>query len=349
MKKYVMIIVLLVLASSIMIFVYQNYGQTDTDGNKIKIGFMVDSLVIERWQKDRDIFMSKAKELGAEVILKNANENARLQSEQVRELIKAEVDVIVIIPYDRSTIGPALKQAKRSGIKVISYDRLAKEGDVDLYISFDNFLVGQMMGEELVKKVPKGNYVIINGSKKDNNSFMLNEGYMSVLQPYINSGDIKILSEIWADDWREVYAYNTVNEVLDSGMSIQAIIGANDDLAEGAIRVLLERQLAGEVYVVGHDANLSACQRIVEGTQFVTIYKPIKDLAQMAAEIAVRLANGGVVESEYVINDGEQDTPFIKLTPKLVNKENIDEIIINDGFHLKEEVYRNIPKSYWPK
>ena len=316
----------------------------------IKIGFLVDSLVIERWQKDRDIFISKAKSLGAEVILKNANEDAALQSEQVKDLVEQGVDAIVIIPYDRNAIGPALKQAKRNNVKVIAYDRLVEKGNVDLYISFDNIMVGQIMGSQLLEKVPKGNYIIINGSPKDHNAFMFNEGYMSVLKPAIEAGEIKVIKEVWAEDWREIYAYDAVNEVIDSGLKIDGIIGANDDLAEGAIRALLERQLAESVYVTGHDANLSACQRIVEGTQYMTVYKPIKTLAQTAAEIAVEMVATESDKSytEDTIFDGERNIPYVKLTPKLMTKDNIVAVVIKDGFHLLEDVYRNIPKSEWP-
>lgn len=350
MKKAVVVAIVLSLCFiGFLLFAKFEPKLSNPEDDKVQIGLMVDSLVIERWQKDRDIFISKAKELGAEVILKNANEDATLQIEQVKELIKAKVDVIVIIPYDRISIAPILKQAKREGIKVIAYDRLVHNGDVDLYLSFDNFLVGQLMGQAIVQNAPKGNYVIINGSPKDNNAYMFNEGYMSVIQPYIDSGEISVVANVWANDWREVVAYDTVNTVLETGTEIDAIIGANDDLAEGAIRALLERQLAGEVFVSGHDANLSACQRIVEGTQTITVYKPIKKLAQSAAEMAIKLAEGEDVMSETSINDGEHDVPFIKFEPILVNKFNIVEVIIGDGFHLMEEVYRNIPKEEWPK
>lgn len=349
MKKALTIIVAVIICLVIVLFYRSSSSQKPVGDDKVKIGLMVDSLVIERWQKDRDIFISKAKELGAEVILKNANEDAHLQAQQVKELIDAEVDVIVIIPYDREAIAPILKQAKKEGIKVIAYDRLVQKGDVDLYLSFDNVKVGELMGEAIISKSPKGKYVIINGSKKDNNAYMFNEGYMSVLQPAIDSGDIEILADVWADDWREVVAYDTVCEILDSGEQIDAIIGANDDLAEGAIRALLERQLAGSVLVSGHDANLSACQRIVEGTQTITIYKPIKILAQKAAEAAVDLAMGKSVQSDELIYDGEYDVPFIMFEPTLVDASNMVSVIIKDGFHLMNEVYRNLPVDQWPK
>ncbi len=347
-KKGILILIVCILIGSILCFTQKPVPQED---HKVKIGFLVDSLVIERWQKDRDIFISKAKSLGAEVILKNANEDAEVQNRQVKELIEQDVDLIVAIPYDRMAIGPALKLARRNNIKIIAYDRLVEKGDVDLYISFDNVLVGQMMGRQILEKVPSGNYVIINGSPKDHNSFMFNEGYKSALKPAIESGQIHVVKEIWAEDWREIYAYDTVNDLIDDGIKIDAIIGANDDLAEGAIRALLERQLAGAVYVAGHDANLSACQRIVEGTQYMTVYKPIKTLAQRAAEIAVEMAtaNYDKIYSEETINDGEREVPYVKLEPKLVTKDNMVNVVIKDGFHLLEDVYRNIPKDEWPE
>lgn len=318
------------------------------ENDKIKIGFLMDSLVIERWQKDRDIFTSRAKELGAEVVVKNANEDPQVQIEQVKECIAEEMDVIVIIPYDRTSLGTVLKQAQKNGIQVIAYDRLPLQSDVDLYISFDNRRVGEMMAEHLVALQPQGNYLIINGSPKDQNAYMFKEGYDSVIQPKIDSGEIRLVTEIWAEDWREVYAYNAVDAALESGEAIDAIIGANDDLAEGAIRALLERQMAGSVLIAGHDANLSACQRIVEGTQTVTIYKPIKQLAQKAAELAVALASDEQLNITETISDGEQDIPFVKLTPYKVDSENMVAVIVADGFHQLSEIYRNIPKDQWP-
>ena len=349
MKKILTFSIIGILCLIVGMFYLLNDSKKAIEDDKIKIGLMVDSLVIERWQKDRDIFISKAKELGAEVILKNANEDSHLQIQQVKELIEAKVDVIVIIPYDREAIAPILRQAKKEGIKIIAYDRLVEKGDVDMYMSFDNVKVGQLMGDAILSKAPTGKYIIINGSPKDNNAYMFNDGYMSVLQPAIDSGDIEVIANVWADDWREVVAYDTVSALLDSGSQVDAIIGANDDLAEGAIRALLERQLAGSVFVSGHDANLSACQRIVEGTQTITIYKPIKKLAQKAAEVAVELAKGEVIPSDQYLFDGEFNVPYIIFEPTLVEASNMVSVIIEDGFHMMDEVYRNIPVEKWPK
>ncbi|PKM56053.1 MAG: D-xylose transporter subunit XylF [Firmicutes bacterium HGW-Firmicutes-5] len=312
----------------------------DKDNNKIVIGYCADNLVIERWQRDQEIFKAKAIELGAEVIVYNANENNETQNRQIRMLIDQEVDVIVVVPYEKDGIKEAIDEARKAGIKVIAYDRLITGVDIDAYISFDNVKVGELQAESLIEQVPTGNYVIINGSPEDNNSYMFNEGYMSVLDDYVGYGEIDIIAEIWAEDWREEPAYDLISRLIEQGEQIDAIIGANDRLAEAAIRALAEAGQAGTVFVAGHDADISACQRIVEGTQHVTIYKPIKKLAEAAATLAVDLAKGQNPNEDETINNGIEDIPYIKLDVMTVTKETMLETVVKDGFHDKEDIYR---------
>ncbi|MCF8020144.1 MAG: substrate-binding domain-containing protein [Vallitaleaceae bacterium] len=312
----------------------------DKDNNKIVIGYCADNLVIERWQRDQEIFKAKAIELGAEVIVYNANENNETQNRQIRMLIDQEVDVIVVVPYEKDGIKEAIDEARKAGIKVIAYDRLITGVDIDAYISFDNVKVGALQAESLIEQVPTGNYVIINGSPEDNNSYMFNEGYMSVLDDYVGYGEIDIIAEIWAEDWREEPAYDLISRLIEQGEKIDAIIGANDRLAEAAIRALAEAGQAGTVFVAGHDADISACQRIVEGTQHVTIYKPIKKLAEAAATLAVDLAKGQNPHEDETINNGIEDIPYIKLDVMTVTKETMLETVVKDGFHDKEDIYR---------
>lgn len=317
--------------------------------DKTVIGLVIDGLVIERWQKDRDIFVSKAKELGAEVIVRNANEDTARQVEQIYTIIEEGIDCLVIIPYDKDGLAQCIRAAKKKGIPVIAYDRLIKNADVDAYISFDGVKVGQLMAGALYEKVPEGNYIIINGSQKDNNSYLFNSGFKLALKEGLDNRKIQILDEVWSEDWREEEAYNTVSKAIADGMNIDAVIGGNDLLAEGAIKALSENRLLSEVYVVGHDAELSACQRIVEGTQLATVYKPIKVLAEGAAQLAVHMANGKEIEYVDTIDDGKNLVPCIQYAPILVTKENMVETVIQDGFHTMEEVYRNVPEEQWPR
>ncbi|HZK26552.1 MAG TPA: substrate-binding domain-containing protein [Thermoclostridium sp.] len=316
--------------------------------DKIVLGLVIDGLVIERWQKDRDIFVSKAKELGAEVIVRNANEDTTRQIEQIYAIVEEGIDCLVIIPYDKDGLSQCIKAAKKKGIPVLSYDRLIKNSDVDAYISFDGVQVGKLMAGALYEKVPEGNYIVINGSQKDNNSYLFNTGFKEALKVGLDNKKIHILDEVWSEDWREEEAYNTVSEAITKEMRIDAVIGGNDRLAEGAIKALSENRLLSDVYVVGHDAELSACQRIVEGTQLATVYKPIKVLAEGAAQLAVDIAKGKEIEYTHTIHDGKNNVPFIQYKPILVTKKNMVETVIKDGFHTMEEVYRNVPEEQWP-
>lgn len=318
------------------------------ESQTVKIGFLIDSVVVERWQRDRDIFSARAKELGAEVIVQNCNEDNDAQVRQIRDMTEQGVDVLVVIPYDKNGLSDAIRGARKRGIRVLSYDRLILNAEVDLYVSFDNVRVGELMGAGLLEKAPEGNYVIINGSPRDNNCDMLREGFDKALGTAVAEKRITIVSDTSADAWRPEVAYGTVNGLLDGNTRIDALIAANDGLAGGAIQSLTEHRLAGMVPVVGHDADISACQRIAEGTQYMTVYKPIKELAQSAAEAAVKLAKGEPVAGEDTIFDGTSEVPYIKFQPIRVVRENLVDTVIRDGFHSYEEVFRNVPESLRP-
>jgi D-xylose transport system substrate-binding protein len=324
--------------------------QGDTKKDKIVIGFAMDTLIHERWLRDRDIFVARANELGAEVIIQTANSDSQEQQKQVQYLLEQDIDVLVLVPHDAESAASIVKAAKNKGVKVISYDRLVKKANVDLYISFDNIKVGELMAQSVIDIVPEGNYIILNGSEFDNNSFMFNEGYKNVLGDSIRNGKINIVSETWVKDWLYEDAFKFVDETLRSNdIQIDAIIAANDTLAAAAVNALSERRLAGKVIVVGHDADLDGCQRIVEGIQLATIYKPIDKIAKTTVEYAINMAKGGLVQTDKKIYDGRYQVPYYMIEPILVTKENMVDVIIEEKFHTLEDVYMNIPKSQRPQ
>lgn len=352
-KKPLLIVCMLIAFFSLLTACGKTEGNK-TDGEvpkkeKIVIGFAMDTLVHERWLRDRDIFISKANELGAEVILQMANSDSAEQERQVQYLLDQDIDVLVIVPHDAEAAAASVRTAKSRGVKVISYDRLVKNANVDLYISFDNIKVGQMMGEAAIKNTPAGNYLIMNGSESDNNSFMFNKGYKIALDKGIKSGDIKIIGETWIKDWLYENALSYFEEIIRTDVKIDAVIAGNDTLASAAIHVLAEKRLAGKVTVVGHDADLDGSQRVAEGTQYATIYKPIDKIASKAAEFAVNMARGGLAQTDDTIDDGKYKVPYYKIEPVLVTKENIVDTLIKDQFHRLEDVYMNVPKAQWPK
>lgn len=315
---------------------------------KVLIGFAMDTLKEERWQRDRDYFTKRLSELGADVIVENANNDTITQIAQINVLIDQGVDVLVIVPHEALKITTAVERAKAAGIKVVSYDRLIRNAPLDLYVSFDNIKVGELMAAYLVTKVPNGDYVIINGAPTDNNCSMFNQGYKNILNKPNIKPNIHIVYENWAEDWRPEAAYKMIETLLSKKQHFDAVIAANDSLAGAVIELLSEQRLAGKIHVVGHDADLSGCQRIVEGTQDMTVYKPIPKLAIKSADLVFALAKGLLVKPNRHIFNGKYYIPSVIIDPIPIDKNNIS-LIIKDGFHRMEDVYIHLPQKSWPK
>ena len=317
--------------------------KTEED-DKIQIGLSFDSFVGERWERDRDVFVSVAKELGAEGNVQNANGDIEEQKKQLDYFIKKGMDVIVVVCIDSNELKSYVDKAHDAGIKVIAYDRLINNAGVDLYITFDNEMVGTMMAQALVDEgVAGGSVLMLEGSSTDSNVFMVENGFKQVME----ENDVTILDSMYAEGWRAELAASYIYEHKDIVQQADAIMCGNDDLASKVVRALVESRMAGDILVVGQDADLEACQRIVEGTQVMTVYKPVEKLAQRAAECAVLLAKGEKIEGEDVstIDDGSYLITCVGLEPVSVNAENMNEVIIGSGFHLKEDVYLNAPEK----
>lgn len=311
-------------------------------GSGIKIGLSLDTLKEERWQHDRDLFVAKAKELGADVLVQAANSNDALQNSQAENLLTQGVNVLVVVPHNGKSAATIVESAHKAGVPVIAYDRLIQDCDLDLYVTLDPTQVGVEQADYAVKHVPKGNYVLIGGAPTDNNAVLVRNGQMSVLKPYIDRGDIKIVADQWATDWLPVEALKIMeNALTKNNNKVDAVVVSNDGTAGGVVQALAEQKLAGKVLVTGQDADLAACQRIVQGTQSMTVYKPLALLANKAAELAVALAEKKpITDKTTKLNNGKIDVPSILLPTVQVDKSNLDSTVIADGFQKKEDVYK---------
>lgn len=302
------------------------------------IGFSFDSFVIERWQRDRDVFVSTAKELGAEVNVQSANGEVEVQIEQIEYFIEKNVDAIVIVATDATALTSTVEKAKKAGIPVICYDRVILNSNADLFISFDNEMVGTLMATSLLDAAgDHAKVVMICGPESDYNVNMVGKGFEVVAE----EKGMEILGSYHCDGWRAELAYEFINDNFEMIQQADAIMCGNDSLAGEAIHALAERRLAGEIPVVGQDAELEACQRVIEGTQLMTVYKPVEILAKTAAAYAVKLAKKEPLGETGIFFDGTYEIPYVALEPIKVNKKNMDNVIIDSGFHLKEDVYLN--------
>lgn len=308
--------------------------------NKMQIGMIFDNFIMERWERDRDVFVSTAKELGAEVNVQNANSSVEEQVKLIDYFIEKKVDAIVIIPIDSAPLISAVKKAQDAGIRVVCYDRIIVGAQPDLYISFDNRQVGALMGNILSSKLNAEDKVLmISGPLTDHNVEEVNEGFIEA----IKEKKLKIADIYYADEWKAEYASSYIQQHGDLMREVKGIMCGNDSLAGRAISALAEQQLAGEIYVAGQDGDLSACQRIVEGTQLMTVYKQVEKLATRAAQATVSLVKGEDQKYDSYTTEDGTEIPYIKMEPIGVTERNIDAVIIDSGFHLKEDVYLNRP------
>jgi D-xylose transport system substrate-binding protein len=316
----------------------------------LKIGFLMDSLKVERWQTDLDVFQTRAKELGAEVLVEAAEGDDARQFEQAYKLLNSGIKALVIVAHDTNEAVRIVSSARAKNVPVLSYERLIRNSNIDAFVGADAEAIGELQASALVRVSPTGNYMLIGGSPTDITAKLLRDGQMRVLKPLIDRGDIKILADVWARDWNPIEAYTHTIEVIEaSSANIAAIVASDDGTAGGAIQALQDHNLAGKVFVSGQDADLAAIIRILDGTQTMTVYKPVGSEARQAAEAAVSLAKGEVIHSSAFIPNGNRNVPAFFVTPVVVTKDNVMQTVIKDGFQNLETIRKSLPADKWPK
>lgn len=314
---------------------------------KVVIGFSMDTLK-EHWVKDKELVEKRAKELGADVIVSVAESDDNKQLQQIDDMLTRGVDVLIIAPHNGQIAATAVEKAKKQGVPVISYDRLILSDQIDLLVSHLHSTAGQMQAEYALKNAPKGNYVMIYGPTTDNNAVIMKASQMEVLKPAIDRGDIKIVAEQNATNWSPELALKIAENALTQNKNeVVAIVASNDGTAGGAIQALKTQGLTGKVIVTGMDAELPALQRIAQGEQSTTVYKPIQPLAYAAVEAAVKLAKGEKIETTKTMKAVNREVPFVFIQPRTIDKNNLLEVV-GDGAQTYEDIFKNVPENQRP-
>ena len=299
----------------------------------VKVGFLMDESETGRWVKDKQIFTRNIEELGGEVVFSAAEKDYEKQYEMAKEMLDAGIDVLVVVPTDMNEAAKIVMMAHKKGIRVVSYDRLIKNCGLDYYVSFDHVHVGELQANYLTTACPSGNYAILGGAINDNNSFLLRLGQLNVLQPIVDRGDIKVVYDNYASEWSEEEGYRLMKACLNKTKDIQAVLAASDRLAAGAIKAINEVGIDSDICIAGMDADLEACQRILAGTQSMTVYKPIEAIAVKAAEVAMQIATEDDAPNMYLsVNNGFKQVPAVLLPAMVVSKETIDLTVVADGY-----------------
>lgn len=308
-----------------------------TGTGAIKIALLLPESKTARYEAfDRPFFEKRIDELGDyEVLYSNADQDAAKQQSQAEAALASGVRVLVLDPVDSAAAASIVAAANAQGVPVIAYDRIVNGGQLAYYVSFDNENIGELQGRALVEKLEadgaSGGILMVNGSPTDGNAGQFKEGALSQVEP----SDFPVLADFDSPDWSPDKAQDWVaGQITQFGGRIAGVYAANDGTAGGAIAALKAANVNPLPIVTGQDAELAGIQRIVTGDQYMTIYKAMKQQATLAAEIAVKLANGEPVTGEITVNGA----PATLLSAVVVTRENIMDTVVKDGIYTVAEI-----------
>src|ERR1035437_7553585 len=325
--------------------VSQESAVTETSSRVIHIGLSLDDIGEVRWIKERDLMTQQVQAKGASVTTLVANSDDNTQIAQIQNFISQKADVIIIVAHNAQALSGVIDQAHKAGIKIIAYDRMILNSNPDLYLSFDSVKVGELAAQYVMAAVSKTiavpNVAFVGGSETDNNAVLVKKGAMTILNPLIKAEKAKLVFDQFTTNWDPTTAYKNLNTFLNNGGKVDAIVASNDGTAGGVVQALKEHKLAGKVPVSGQDAELTAIKRLIDGTQTITLYKPIAALADKAIESAISMANGKAPKTTGVINNGKVNVPSYLMDPIPVTKDTIKNTVIKDGFYSTKDIYGN--------
>src|SRR3954453_10979231 len=285
---------------------------------------------------DRPDFQAKVKDLCSDckILYSNAGQDASKQQSQAEAALTQGAKVLVVDAVDAGSAASIVSKAKAQKVPVVSYDRLITNSDVDYYVSFDNVRVGRLQGDTLIKGLkakgsPTGPVVMLAGDPADNNAKLFKQGANQSLK----AGGVKIAKSYDPPGLSADKAQNEMQQSITAlgNNGFKGVLGANDDLAGGAIAALKSAGIKpSSVPSTGQDATVAGLQRILIGDQYMTVWKPVKPESGAAAQIAVALVNGDDVPSNLINQPGEngqEKVPSVILQPQAIIKSKVNDVV----------------------
>ena len=306
-----------------------------------KVGVILpDAASSARWETaDRKYLEEAFKAAGVEADIQNANGDKAKFATIADGMLASGVGALLMVNLDSPSAAAVIKKASDAGVPVIDYDRLTLNGGANYYVSFDNVAVGTKIGEGLVKCMQdngndKGPVVLLNGSPTDNNATLFKEGYETV----IKGAGYTIAEDQAVPDWDNTKAGTIFEQIYTKTKGdMVGVASANDGLGGAAIAVLDRNGQAGKIPVTGQDATDEGLQRVLLGTQCMTVYKAIKKEADAAAALAIALVNGDTAAADALATGKTMDSesgaevPSVLLEPQAIFPENVAEVVA-DGY-----------------
>lgn len=308
-------------------------------GPQVKIGFAVDNA-----QGREALIKSMQEEMAdnrADLLLRDAKGDPAIQGEQVKDLIAQGIQALIVLPVDAQKAAPLVRAAHQAGIKVISLEHLIPGSDLDYLIAFSPTKEGEFQAKAMLKRVPKGNYVLLGKGQG------FREGQMKALQPLIDKGDIRIVASRGSKGTAQDAAKDMSAILKADGKKVDAVLTSDSETAEGAAQALAKAGLSGKVPVAGTGEDLQTCRRIIADTQTLTIYHPPQKLAEEAAYLGAKLARKAKeFDCQFTeVDNGGVKLPAVFLTPVPVDAESLGSTVIKDKVQQSEEVYKGFGKT----
>jgi D-xylose transport system substrate-binding protein len=326
---------------------------TQAFADPLKLAFILFDSKEYRQQFDQRAFEEQVAAQGDVAIVQSSQGDATIQKGQVEQLITQKVDAVALWPADPGTACALVKELQDADIKVINYNFKIPNCASDYLLQRDNVAVGVATAEAALKAVPKGNYVIVSGDQGTNVAVDDTAGYMQVLQPAIDRGDIKIVNQQWNTGWSSDSALTQVEQALTANQNdVQAILANNDPMGMAALQAVKGQGLAGKVYISGQDADLDYVQEMVAGNTSYSNWTIFQDMGKSAAIAARALATGGALpEGTVQLENGDVTLPGRLIGTFGVTKETLPEWLCKYKFYSVTDVYgkSGVDQSQWPK
>ncbi|GLZ04436.1 sugar ABC transporter substrate-binding protein [Actinomadura sp. NBRC 104412] len=344
MRKGILSLTALSAAAVLTLAACGDEGADDGDGQGAaqgKIGVILpDTKSSVRWESfDRPFLEQSFKAAGVQYDIQNAEGSTQRFQTIADQMLTSGVSVLVLTGLDSNSAAAVQRKAQQQGVKTIDYDRLTLGGVADYYVSFDNVKVGEELGKGLQKCLgdKDANIAYLNGAPTDNNATLFSQGAHNILDKVTK---YKKVAEQAVPDWDNQRAATIFEQMYtQQGGKIDGVLAANDGLGNSVISILKKNNQAGKVPVTGQDATVQGLQNILDGTQCMTVYKPVKQEADAVAKAAVAVLKGEKAQTNGTTNDpqGKRQVPSVLLTPIGMDKSNIKQVI-TDGFVKKEEL-----------
>ena len=343
-------------------------GSGESTGGAQKIGISMPTQSLERWNRDGSYLDEQFKAAGYETIVTYSDNDTNRQVNDIQNMIAEDVDLLVVAAIDGEALNTVMNEAGEAGIPIIAYDRLIMNDNVSYYVSFDNERVGTLQGQYIVDTLDLENQAgpfnieLTAGDPADNNAPYFFQGAMDVLQPYIDSGKLVVVSgqtdfdtvatAAWDTQTAMERAQNILASYYADGTEVDAWLCSNDSTSLGVTQAI-QSDYAGanksEIIITGQDGDVANLKNIKDGIQSMTVYKAVANEAVVTLDLAKAILNGDTIDETLITNSAwdfecSYDTesyatseghncPSFLLVPDVVTADNMQEKLVDTGYY----------------